>query len=79
MVSFDIIADIHGQHGKLQALLRKLGYCQKEGAWRHPNRRAIFVGDFVDRGPEQLCTVMFPFRTVTASMMRTVTPARVCA
>lgn len=47
---FDIIGDIHGCDDELVALLEKLGYgpdCS------HPeNRRLIFVGDLVDRGPK---------------------------
>jgi len=29
-----------------------MGYEQKAGAYRHPERKAVFVGDFVDRGPD---------------------------
>jgi hypothetical protein len=50
---YDIIGDVHGQAGKLEALLKKLGYAVVDGAWRHPRRVAIFVGDFIDRGPRQ--------------------------
>ena len=55
----DVIGDIHGHADKLVALLGKLGYRQRNGAWRHPdpNRSAIFVGDFIDRGPGQLATI----------------------
>ena len=52
--SFDIIGDIHGQSDKLEALLRNLGYRHRQGVWRHPTRQALFVGDFVDRGPGQI-------------------------
>jgi hypothetical protein len=34
-----------------------MGYSQANGAWRHPERTAIFVGDLIDRGPKQLPTV----------------------
>ncbi len=54
---FDVVGDIHGEADKLLALLAKLGYSQAGGAWRHPERRAIFVGDLIDRGPKQLETV----------------------
>jgi len=54
---FDVIGDIHGEADKLLALLSKLGYSQAGGAWTHPERRAIFVGDLIDRGPKQLETV----------------------
>lgn len=51
---YDIIGDIHGHAEPLKALLTKLGYRDTAGAWRHSDRTAIFVGDFVDRGPGQL-------------------------
>lgn len=56
-MEYDIIGDVHGQCDKLEALLRKMGYAESAGAWRHPAARAVFVGDFVDRGPRQLDTV----------------------
>jgi hypothetical protein len=54
---YDIIGDIHGYADKLEALLKRLGYCEIGGVWRHPTRSAIFVGDFIDRGPAQVRTV----------------------
>lgn len=51
--NIDIVGDIHGQHLKLEALLRHLGYRHRQGAWRHPDRQVRFVGDFIDRGPGQ--------------------------
>ena len=56
-MAYDIIGDIHGQAEKLESLLRALGYHLRCGSWYHPERKAIFVGDFIDRGPEQLRTV----------------------
>jgi hypothetical protein len=56
-MSKDIIGDIHGHADKLEALLSKLGYRHRQGAWRHPSRSAIFVGDLIDRGPGQLRTL----------------------
>jgi hypothetical protein len=53
---YDIIGDVHGCATKLEALLVELGY-QKSGGtgeYRHLNRQAIFVGDLIDRGKEQL-------------------------
>ena len=66
MHSFDIIGDIHGQADKLTALLRHLGYEQSRGTWRHQDRQAVFVGDFIDRGPAQLRTVELVRRMVDA-------------
>ncbi|HJU67177.1 MAG TPA: polynucleotide kinase-phosphatase [Gemmatimonadaceae bacterium] len=50
---FDIIGDVHGCGDELEELLTMLGYAPDvDGVWRHPvGRRAIFVGDLVDRGP----------------------------
>jgi hypothetical protein len=46
----DIIGDVHGEIGPLRQLLHGLGYTE-QGA--HPeNRRLVFVGDLVDRGPD---------------------------
>lgn len=56
-MNYDIIGDIHGHADALTGLLRKLGYEERLGAWRHPSRTAAFVGDFIDRGPKQLETV----------------------
>jgi hypothetical protein len=52
-MSYDIIGDIHGHARTLEALLDKLGYSPKGGIWRHPGRKVIFLGDFIDRGPHQ--------------------------
>jgi len=54
---YDLIGDIHGYAGHLQALLKKLGYREQSGVWAHPERQVIFLGDFVDRGLGQLETV----------------------
>lgn len=48
----DLIGDLHGHADALEALLRSLGYARTHGAWRHPQRHAVFVGDFLDRGPK---------------------------
>jgi hypothetical protein len=48
---FDLIGDIHGYAQELRQLLEKLGYCRKGGIYSHPERRVIFLGDFIDRGP----------------------------
>jgi protein phosphatase len=50
---FDIVGDIHGCCDELEQLLTELGYERDgDGAYAHPEgRRAIFVGDLVDRGP----------------------------
>jgi hypothetical protein len=50
---YDVIGDIHGHAEVLRRLLRQMDYHEEDGAFRHPDRQVIFVGDFVDRGPEQ--------------------------
>ncbi|PTU75218.1 metallophosphoesterase [Pseudomonas mangrovi] len=54
---YDLIGDIHGYASALESLLHKLGYRDHAGTWQHPERKVIFLGDFVDRGPEQGETV----------------------
>jgi protein phosphatase len=66
---FDIIGDVHGCCDELEALLGRLGYEAEAIApgdlsltggpvYRHPaGRKAIFVGDLVDRGPRVLDTL----------------------
>src|SRR6266550_6003127 len=54
---FDIIGDVHGCYEELTALLVQLGYKINEGPTAPSvtppdGRRAIFVGDLVDRGPK---------------------------
>ncbi len=53
---FDIIGDVHGCTDELEALLRQLGYQRTDATgWvPPPGRRAVFVGDLVDRGPRIL-------------------------
>ena len=51
---FDIIGDVHGCGDELVELLGTLGYAPDADSpvWRHPaGRKAVFLGDLVDRGP----------------------------
>lgn len=47
-----IFPDIHGQYEKLEPMLRACGFTPYRGSWRNPHAKALFLGDFVDRGPE---------------------------
>ena len=60
ITGYDIIGDIHGNSTKLHNLLNKLGYVKNKSfnGYTHPERKIIFLGDFIDRGPEQLDTVL---------------------
>jgi hypothetical protein len=46
----DIIGDIHGNADALKSLLLKMGYRKTAGYFSHPDRKAVFTGDFVNRG-----------------------------
>jgi hypothetical protein len=54
---FDLVGDIHGHAAELEELLRRMDYEHRGGAWRHPERTVLFVGDFLDRGPEIRATL----------------------
>jgi protein phosphatase len=73
---FDIIGDVHGCADELEELLAQLGYefgvilggpsLISGRSYAHPQgRRAIFVGDLVDRGPRILDTLR-----IVASMVK---------
>ena len=56
---FDVIGDVHGCRGELEALLSTLGYViardpagRAAGAAHPDGRTAVFLGDLVDRGPD---------------------------
>jgi len=72
---FDIIGDVHGCADELEELLGLLGYQvveQSEGefpdggpVYGHPEgRKAVFVGDLVDRGPRILDSLQIARRMV---------------
>lgn len=54
---YDIIGDVHGYLSELEQLLRLMDYSVKRGVWSHPTRKAIFVGDFVSRGPNSRAVI----------------------
>lgn len=50
---YDLIGDIHGHHKKLISLLARLGYQLQGKGFYHPQgRKVIFLGDYIDRGPQ---------------------------
>ena len=60
----DIVGDIHGELPALLSLLAHLGY---DTNGRHPDGRSlVFVGDFVDRGPDSPGVVDLVQRLVEA-------------
>ena len=48
----DFIGDIHGHADQLEQLLLKLGYSRNNNFYAHPERKVLFVGDYIDRGPK---------------------------
>lgn len=56
-MNYDIIGDIHGRFDLLINLLKRLGYTNRQGVWQKHNHQAIFLGDLIDRGDQQLNTV----------------------
>ena len=64
---FDLIGDVHGCYEELKELLTALGYTpDAEGIYRHAEgRRAVFLGDLVDRGPQ-----VVPVVRLVQGMMR---------
>lgn len=48
---YDLIGDVHGCATTLERLLQRLGYRKRQGVYQHAKRRAIFLGDVIDRGP----------------------------
>jgi protein phosphatase len=68
---FDVIGDVHGCFAELSALLDRLGYEETpldgRTVRRHPGgRRAIFLGDLVDRGPAIVETLRLVMEMVSA-------------
>ena len=65
---FDIIGDVHGCHDELLALLERLGYApDDEGVWRSAKkRRAVFLGDLINRGPRSIDTLRLVMRMCAA-------------
>ena len=74
---FDIIGDVHGCCDELEQLLQQLGYqivekTSESAVWDFPTyahpegRKAVFLGDLVDRGPRILDTLKLVRNMVVA-------------
>jgi protein phosphatase len=71
---FDIIGDVHGCADELETLLQTLGYISQGNGhypdvplYQHPEgRKALFLGDLVDRGNRILDTLKLVRNMVTA-------------
>ena len=57
-LEYVFIGDVHGHAPTLLALLDQLGWRQRNGMLSNPGgQQLVFVGDLIDRGPENLRTV----------------------
>jgi protein phosphatase len=64
---FDIIGDVHGCCDELEILLTTLGYQLQAQTYVHPaGRKAVFLGDLVDRGDRILDTLNLVQKMVAA-------------
>lgn len=60
----DIVGDIHGEIDALKNLMVHLGY---DPSGNHPdNRKLVFLGDLIDRGPDSLGVVRLVQRLIEA-------------
>ncbi|WP_342471744.1 AAA family ATPase [Metasolibacillus sp. FSL H7-0170] len=65
----DIIGDIHGCYDEMMALIKKLGYIEENGLYKHPEgRKLISVGDIMSRGPKSLATMQFWLRQIESGL-----------
>ena len=76
---FDIISDVHGCTDELEALLTRLGYRvsfrgqpRRAEVTTPKGRRAVFVGDLVDRGPRSPDALRIVMAMVAAGQARCV-------
>lgn len=47
-----VVGDVHGAHDKLRALLMRAGLIDRAGNWTGGRAHLVFLGDYVDRGPD---------------------------
>lgn len=70
---YDIIGDIHGQADKLKGLLKQLGYTHNGEYFVPPaNHQAVFIGDLIDRGKQEIETLEIVFAMLDNGVARAV-------
>ena len=64
----DVVSDVHGLMDDLLALLQEAGWRVDDGVLRHadPERRLLFLGDLVDRGPDSVPLLELVLRSCEA-------------
>lgn len=51
---YDIIGDVHGCADQLEALLRAMGYEERDGCFRHRDTKPVFLGHYWFSGQPRL-------------------------
>jgi len=54
MTDYYLVGDIHGHCTRLGAMLRNAGLISRSGTWKGKDAKLVFLGDYVDRGPDGL-------------------------
>lgn len=66
---YDVIGDVHGQADKLEGLLKQLGYHDNGRYYEPPNNHhALFIGDLIDRGEQEVKTLQIAFAMLDAGV-----------
>jgi predicted kinase len=74
---YDVVGDVHGLKTELLALLARAGWRCEDGHLRHPRqRKLLFLGDLVDRGPDSVGVVRLVRQAV---LSRATTSSSSCA
>ena len=74
-MNFDIVGAIHGHSDSLITLLKLMGYLKQDEVWKHPERSAMFLGHFIDRGPNSIHANHIKTRNPSAKYTIPITPA----
>lgn len=65
----DVIGDVHGYADKLIGLLKQLGYIHNGECFMPPKgHSALFIGDLIDRGTQQVATLEIVFAMFDAGV-----------
>jgi hypothetical protein len=59
MADLWVVGDIHGAYDKVRAILLRAGLIDFDGAWTAGDAHLVFLGDYMDRGPDGLGVVRF--------------------
>lgn len=58
MIDWTVIPDVHGDHGRLRRVMSAAGFLEHGRGFHHPDgRKALFLGDLIDNGPENAAVI----------------------